>query len=91
MKIASLVLATLALTAASAQNTAQLPPLPPPLGVPHPGPQTDAPYAPQPILQGGVVLPLYPPGSPYLKMERIREPEQYNMSQAVPGRISSIV
>jgi endo-1,4-beta-xylanase len=91
MKIASLVLATLALTAASAQNTAPLPPLPAPLSVPQPGPQTDAPYAPQPILQGGVVTPLYPPGSPYLKMERIREPEQYNMSQAVPGRIGSIV
>jgi endo-1,4-beta-xylanase len=91
MKIASLVLAALALSAASAQNTAQLPPLPAPLGVPKPGPQTDAPYAPQPILQGGVVIPLFPPGSPYLKMERIREPEQYNMSQAVPGRIGSIV
>ena len=56
-----------------------------------PGPVTDAPYAPQPILQGGVVVTLYPPGSPYLKMDRVREAEQYNMSQAVPGRISSIV
>lgn len=37
------------------------------------------------------MVPLYPPGSPLLKMERIREAEQYNMSQAVPGRISSIV
>ena len=64
MKIASLILTTLALTAASAQNTSQLPPLPAPLAVPHPGPQTDAPYAPQPILQGGVVIPLFPPGSP---------------------------
>ncbi|HTG45233.1 MAG TPA: alpha/beta hydrolase fold domain-containing protein, partial [Verrucomicrobiae bacterium] len=49
------------------------------------------PYAPQPILPGGVVLPLYPPGSAFLKMERVREAEQYNMSQAVPGRINSIV
>jgi acetyl esterase/lipase len=65
--------------------------LPAPLSVPKPGPASDAPYAPLPILQGGVVVPLYPPGSPYLKMERIKEPEQYNMSQAVPGRISSIV
>ena len=32
------------------------------------------------------MVTLYPPGSPYLKMDRIREPEQYNMSQAVPGR-----
>ncbi len=70
---------------------AALPPLPAPLGVPKPGPATDAPYAPQPILPGGVVVTLYPPGSPYLKMDRVREPEQYNMSQTVPGRINSIV
>src|SRR5204863_1526664 len=35
--------------------------------------------------------PLYPAGSPFLKAEKVREPEVYNMSQAVPGRISSIV
>jgi acetyl esterase/lipase len=70
---------------------AVLPPLPAPLGIPKPGPAGDAPYAPQPILPGGVVLTLYPPGSPYLKMDRVREPEQYNMSQSVPGRIASIV
>ena len=52
--------------------------------------QTDAPYAPQPILQGGVVLPLYPPGSPFLKAERMREAEYYNLSKAVPGRINWI-
>ena len=79
---------------AGAQNAAPkaaLPPLPAPLSVPKPGPATDAPYAPQPILPGGVVIPLYPPGSPFLKAERVREAEQYNMSQTVPGRISSIV
>lgn len=70
---------------------AQLPPLPAPLNVPKPGPATDAPYAPQAILQGGVVIPLFPPGSPYLKMDRIKEPEVYTMSQSVPGRINSIV
>src|SRR5262245_58464048 len=70
---------------------AALAPLPVALGVPMSGPTNDAPYAPQPILQGGVVVPLYPPGSPFLKMERVREAEQYNMSQAVPGRINSIV
>jgi endo-1,4-beta-xylanase len=59
--------------------------------VPKPATATDAPYAPLPILPGGVVIPLYPPGSPYLKAERIREAEQYNMSQTVPGRINSIV
>lgn len=80
-------------TALLAQDAARprLAPPPSPLGVPKPGPSTDAPYAPQPILPGGVVVPLYPPGSPFLKMERVREAEQYNMSQAVPGRIGSIV
>ncbi len=61
-----------------------------PLGGPKPGPTNDAPYAPQPILQGGVVVPLYPPGSPFLKAERVREAEYYNVSKAVPGRINWI-
>jgi len=74
-----------------AQSRAPLPPLPTPLSVPKPGPVTDSPYAPQPILPGGIVIPLYPAGSPYLKAERAKEAEQYNMSQAVPGRINSIV
>src|SRR4030095_16666643 len=39
----------------------------------------------------GVVIPLYPPDSPLLKKDRIAEPEVYNMSAAVPGRIQSIV
>jgi acetyl esterase/lipase len=87
MALRSVVLATLIAAAANAQ----LSPLPAPLGIPKPNPANDAPYAPAPILPGGVVIALYPPGSPYLKMERIREPEQYNMSQTVPGRINSIV
>ena len=89
---ASLLLTALAATG-SAQDTprATLPPLPAPLSVPKAGPATDAPYAPQPILPGGVVVPLYPSGSPFLKAGRVREAEQYNMSQAVPGRINSIV
>jgi hypothetical protein len=86
-KIACLPLLLVAVCAA--QNT--LPPLPAPLGVPAPGPSTDGPYAPQPILPGGIVMTLYPPGSPFLNMEKIRQAEQYNMSQSVPGRISSIV
>ena len=56
-----------------------------------PGPATEGPYVPQPILQGGLVLTLYAPGSPYLKMERVHEAEQYNMSAVVAGRIGSIV
>jgi acetyl esterase/lipase len=78
----------LAVAAACAQS---LPPLPAPIGVPKPGPVNDSPYSPLPILQGGVVVPLYAPGSPFLKADRIREAEQYNMSQTVPGRINSIV
>jgi hypothetical protein len=61
------------------------------LSVPKPGPTNDAPYAPQSILQGGVVVPLYPADSAQLKKDRVREAEVYNMSKAVPGRISSIV
>jgi endo-1,4-beta-xylanase len=49
------------------------------------------PFAPQPIVAGGLVIPLYPPGSPFLKMERVAEPEVLNMVQSVPGRIQSIV
>ena len=52
--------------------------------------QTYAPSA-SPILPGGVVIPLYSPGSPFLNQQRVREPEQYNMNQSVPGRINSIV
>jgi acetyl esterase/lipase len=37
-----------------------------------------APFKPELILPGGVVLPLYPPGSPHLKQERIHEAERYN-------------
>src|SRR5260370_4839102 len=86
---AALLLTTLTLIAANGQTS--LAPLPAPLGVPKPGPSNDTPYAPLPILQGGVVVTLYPPGSSFLKMERVREAEQYNMSQTVPGRINSIV
>ncbi len=95
--ILTLVLAVFAVLLAGAQDaphpatSAPLPALPAPLGVPKPGLATDAPYAPTPILPGGVVVTIYPPGSPYLNKERVHEAEQYNMSQAVPGRIDSIV
>lgn len=77
-------------TDASAAKPA-LPATPAALGIPQPGPTNAGPYAPQPILQGGIVLPLYPPDSPHLNRERIREAEVYNLSKAVPGRIQSIV
>jgi len=70
---------------------AQLPPPPAPADVPKPAAATDAPYAPQPILPGGIVVTLFPPDSPYLKADRVHEAEQYNMSANVPGRINSIV
>ncbi|HJZ96249.1 MAG TPA: alpha/beta hydrolase fold domain-containing protein [Candidatus Solibacter sp.] len=77
-----------ALSALAIAASAQIPA---PQGIPKPGPATDAPYAPQAILPGGVVMTLFPPDSSYLKKDKIREAEQYNMSQAVPGRVSSIV
>ncbi len=79
--------------AIDAQEVARpsLPPVPAPVGIPSPGPANDAPYVPTPILQGGVVVPLYPAGSAFLKADRVREPEQYNLSKGSPGRINSIV
>ena len=79
-----------AATARDEQRPA-LPAIPAPGSVPRPGPETDAPYAPQPILPGGVVIPLYSPGSHFLNRKRVREAERYNMSPSVPGRINSIV
>src|SRR5262245_23413533 len=43
------------------------------LNIPKPAPTNEAPYAPQPIIQGGIVLPLYAPDSPQLNHSRIRE------------------
>jgi len=69
--------------------TAILLPPPPPMGIPAPGPKTDKPYAPQPILPGGVVIPLFPPDSAYLNHDKIREPEEYHFWE--PGEIGYIV
>jgi endo-1,4-beta-xylanase len=54
-------------------------------------PLAQSPFAPQPIVTGGIVIPLYPPDSPLLKKERIGEAEVLNMQASVPGRIQSIV
>jgi endo-1,4-beta-xylanase len=83
--------ALLAFHLACPAQTAPLPPLPAPLSIPHPGPATSEPYAPLPILPGGVVLTLYPPGSPFLNAARVREPEQYSLSDSAPGRVNNIV
>jgi endo-1,4-beta-xylanase len=78
-------------TAALAQTKAPLPPLTAPQSGPKPAAETGEAYAPQSILAGGIVLPLFRPDSPYLKADKIHVPEVYNMSQTVHGRISSIV
>ncbi len=95
-----LLLSALTIISGSAQKGLQpaatnagvtLPPVPASQGVPKPASTSDQAYAPAPILPGGVVITLYRSDSPSLKADRIREAEQYNMSQAVPGRINSIV
>jgi acetyl esterase/lipase len=85
----TLVLADDAQAGAASAAGAVLPPAPPPMAVPTPGPKTDAPYAPLPIVSGGVVIPLYPPDSPYLNKDKIREPEEYHMYD--PGEIGYII
>jgi endo-1,4-beta-xylanase len=79
------------LSAQPPKGAAELSSAPPALGIPKPAEATGRPYAPQPILQGGTVLTLYSPDSPFLKKERIHEAEKYNLSKDVPGRINSIV
>jgi endo-1,4-beta-xylanase len=93
MLLAPVLLAIAMGSVAMAQpaNRAALPAIPAPMGVPVPGPDTGRPYAPQPILPGGIVMPLFLANSPYLKADRLHEPEVYNMERGVPGRISSIV
>src|SRR5262245_51149300 len=90
-RIATLLACALINPAAIAQTKAPLPPLPAPQSVPKPATDTGQPYAPQAILPGGIVVTLFPPGSPDLTADRLRVPEVYNMSRAVPGRIGSIV
>lgn len=80
-----------AIAACGQDSPRPLPSLPAPQSVPQPGPSASGPYAPAAILPGGVVIPLYPPGSSFLNQGRSGEPEQYNMNRSVPGRINSIV
>lgn len=69
---------------------APLPPVPSPQAVPKPGPVTKEPYAPQALLPGGIVMALFPPGSPYLNAKRVSEAEVYDMDPVVPGRVARI-
>ncbi len=82
--LAGLVLTT---TAALAQPAA----VPPPQMVPHAGPVTKGPYQPQALLPGGIVMPVWPAGSPYLNAKRVSEAEVYTMDPVVNGRVSRIV
>jgi len=70
---------------------APLPPVPAPQAVPKPAAATKAPYAPQALLPGGIVMPLFPPGSPFLNAKRVSEAEVYTMDPVVPGRVQRIV
>ena len=64
---------------------------PAPQSLPKPAADTGGPTAPQAILPGGIVVPLFAPNSPYLKADKIHVPEVYNLSRTVHGRINSIV
>jgi acetyl esterase/lipase len=56
-----------------------------------PSPAQGGSFVPQPILQGGQIVTLFPAGCPFLHADRVGEAEQNNMQKAVPGRIQSIV
>ncbi len=64
---------------------------PAPQAVPHAGPVAKGPYQPQALLPGGIVMPLFPPGSSFLNAKRVSEAEIYTMDKAVPGRVANIV
>ena len=49
-------------------------------------------FQPQPIVPGGEILPLYPPDSPFLKKDRIDEPEKYNTAtNNAKGAITNVI
>jgi len=59
------------------------------MDVPAPGPVTDSPYQPQPIVAGGIVIPLYSPDSPLLRKEKLREAEVYHYYD--PAEVGNVV
>lgn len=83
------LLAASPLLRAADPNPAALPALPPPQGLLAPGPRTAGPYQPLPLVPGGVVIPLYPPDSPYLNAAKLSEPEEYHNYE--PTRLGYII
>ena len=86
-----LMIALLAAALATPVFAQTPPPVPAPQAVPKPGPVTKGPYQPQTLLPGGIVMPLWPAGSPYLNAKRVNEAEVYTMDPVVPGRVERIV
>ncbi|MEO8481490.1 MAG: alpha/beta hydrolase fold domain-containing protein [Acidobacteriota bacterium] len=91
MSVAVLVGVAVLGAAGQTAPTSPLPSAPPPQRVPAPGTAGAGPYQPQAILQGGIVVTLFPPDSPLLKKDKLSEPEVYSMTGGAPGRIASIV
>ena len=58
--------------------------------IPQPGPVTDQPYAPQALMPGGIVIPVWPADSAELNHERVHEAEIYEMDATVPGRVRTM-
>ncbi|HEY2342023.1 MAG TPA: hypothetical protein VGH90_03285, partial [Chthoniobacteraceae bacterium] len=50
-----------------------------------------APFVPEPILPGGIVLSLFPPDSPHLKKDRISEPEKLNTQGGGNGKTTNVI
>src|ERR1700761_6664251 len=86
-----LIIALLTAALATPAFAQTLPPAPVPQMVPKAGPVTKGPYQPQALLPGGIVMPLWPAGSPYLNAKRVSEAEVYTMDPVVNGRVANIV
>jgi endo-1,4-beta-xylanase len=85
------IIALLAASLAAPAFAQPLPPVPAPQMVPKPAAVTKGPYQPQALLPGGIVMPLWPAGSPYLNAKRVSEAEVYTMDPVVAGRVERMV
>ena len=80
------IISGLLLGAVSAQDISQFRPQ----FIPTPAAATDAPYVPQALMPGGIVIPVWAPDSPQLNPDRIHEAEEYQMDPHVPGRVRTL-